>query len=157
MDKVRISKSSLYKYLRVRYPNRFSQIVLHLFKFPSNFDLDEYCELIQDWVFQEDSEKLKLGFMIHDMDCDGHISPQDLVDFQMKFCSETNYLIPYDIHEINKHLMAKMDAEPKETFSTTAEGILAEALKKVEYVERKQLDLAYDDNSSLAEANPKVA
>jgi len=54
---------------------------LHTFKFPAHFNLDEYCEYIQNWIFQDDKQKLQLGFMLHDMDCDGVISPKDIIDF----------------------------------------------------------------------------
>ena len=70
--------------------------------------------------------------MVHDMDCDGFVSPKDLVDFQTKFCNETNYLIPFDIIQLTDMLMAKMNREPEKTYVKTAEDYLQEANKKLE-------------------------
>ena len=71
-----------------------------------------------------------MGFMIHDMDCDGFISPQDVVDFQLRYCTDSNCLISYDITELTRHLKAKMALEPK--VEPTSESILIDAAKKLE-------------------------
>lgn len=54
---------------------------MHSFKFPAEFNQEEYCTVIENWIRKEDREKIKLGFMLHDMDCDGLISPKDVTDF----------------------------------------------------------------------------
>ena len=127
-EKHKVPKQNLQKYLSRRYSNRVCEIILQTFKFPVNFNLEEYTELIQNWIYKEDKEKLKLGFMIHDMDSDGRISPKDIVDFQTRFCSETSYLIPFDIILLTNCLMKKTsDYEDKD--NSLAESILIEAKK----------------------------
>ena len=50
-ERYKIPKHTLHKYLRKRYPGRICEIIMHQFKFPTSFNLDEYCEVIQNWVF----------------------------------------------------------------------------------------------------------
>lgn len=69
--------------------------------------------------------------MIHDMDCDGRISPKDVVDFHARYCSETNYLIPFDVEMLTRKLKAKMATEPLEANLITAESILEDVKKKL--------------------------
>ena len=80
-DRHRVPKQNLYKYLQRRYTNRATGIIMHSFKFPATLNLNEYCTVIENWICKENKEKIKLGFMLHDMDCDGFISPKDLTDF----------------------------------------------------------------------------
>lgn len=67
-----------------------------------------------------------LGFLIHDIDCDGFISPKDVIEFQTRFCHETSYLLSYDITELTKKLRTKMESDNDE-FKYTAEGVMLEA------------------------------
>ncbi len=42
--------------------------------------MDEYCEVVQDFIYQEDKDKISLGFALHDFDGDGRISPKDVTE-----------------------------------------------------------------------------
>ena len=68
-----------------------------------------------------------MGFLIHDIDCDGFISPKDVIEFQTRFCTETSYLLPYDISTLTRKLQSKIDNDPPDEFEATAEGILLDA------------------------------
>ena len=78
LEKQRCQKQNLVRYLRKRYDQRMTDIIVMMFHFPNQFILDEYVEIVQNWVFQEDKDKARLGFLLHDVDGDGKVSPADI-------------------------------------------------------------------------------
>lgn len=120
--------------------------------------MDEYCEVVQNWIFEEDREKLKLGFMFHDMDCDGKISPKDIIDFQTRFCDETSYLLPNDVVQLTQRLRVKIVADVPDAFLETAQGILIEAEKTLEekMVQSKRAERE-KSTSSVSDRGDKLA
>jgi len=50
-EKIRCPKHNLQKYLSKRYGKVNADIICTVFKLPGSFNLDEYCEVIQDWIF----------------------------------------------------------------------------------------------------------
>ena len=78
LEKQRCQKQNLVRYLRKRYDQRMTDIIIMMFHFPNQFVLDEYVEIVQNWVFQEDKDKSRLGFLLHDVDGDGKVSPADI-------------------------------------------------------------------------------
>ena len=78
------------------------------------------------------------------MDCDGKISPKDIVDFQIRYCTETNYLLAYDITELTNKLKSKMSTEPPVV--QTAESIIFETTKKLEKFDPYE---GYEDPESV--------
>ena len=68
-----------------------------MFHFPNVFSLDEYLETVQRWIFQEDKDKARLGFFLHDADGDGLIGAADITDLQTQLSSENSYMLTFDI------------------------------------------------------------
>ena len=95
-----------------------------MFHFPNFFNLDDYCEIIQNWIFQEDFEKGRLGFLLHDVDGDGMISPSDITDLQTQFSSESSYMFTFDIMLLTRQIKQKMDAAPKKNPQDISREIL---------------------------------
>ena len=80
LEKQRCQKQNLVRYLRKRYDQRMTDIIIMMFHFPNQFVLDEYVEIVQNWVFQEDKDKMRLGFLLHDVDGDGKVSSADIAE-----------------------------------------------------------------------------
>ena len=80
LEKQRCQKQNLVRYLRKRYDQRMTDIIVMMFHFPNQFILDEYVEIVQNWVFQEDKDKTRLGFLLHDVDGDGKVSSADIAE-----------------------------------------------------------------------------
>ena len=80
LEKQRCQKQNLVRYLRKRYDQRMTDIIIMMFHFPNQFVLDEYVEIVQNWVFQEDKDKTRLGFLLHDVDGDGKVSSADIAE-----------------------------------------------------------------------------
>ena len=83
-----------------------------MFHFPNIFSLDEYLDIVQKWIFQEDRDKARLGFFLHDADGDGRISPADITDLQTQLSSENSYMLTFDTMLLSRQIKIKKEQTP---------------------------------------------
>lgn len=107
-----------------------TDIIMATFKLPNYFTFDEYLLAIETWIFQDDKIKSNFGFQLHDIDGDGVISPADVAELQTNLCSESSYMLTFDIMMLADHIKEKIDGEPADPEGHISGQILAQIQEK---------------------------
>ena len=78
LENIKVSRKQIRQYLRKRYSQGFTDKVMKTFNFAANSSIEEYCKTIDAFAASSLQDKRKLGFIIHDINGDGRICPNDV-------------------------------------------------------------------------------
>lgn len=80
LENIKVTRAHIKAYLERRYNPRQVEIILHIMKFPATNTFEEHWRHLDRFIAGDLRQKKKLGFMLHDINGDGKICPNDIFD-----------------------------------------------------------------------------
>ena len=80
MENILITKQHIQAHLKKRYDHRQVEIIMGVIKFPLVNSYEDHWKHLDKFISGETKIKKKLGFLLHDINGDGRICPNDNFD-----------------------------------------------------------------------------
>jgi hypothetical protein len=97
LENQRITRAHIKAYLEKRYDARQVEIILQTIKFPATSTYEEHWKHLDRFIGGDIKQKKKLGFLLHDINGDGRICPNDVFELSSKV-NQTSNLLSNDIY-----------------------------------------------------------
>lgn len=106
METLKISRQNIRTFLEKRYNHHEVDAVMHVIKFPPVNTYDEHWRHLDRFISGDLKQKVRLGFMMHDLNENGHICPNDVFGFANQL-KPTDTLKSSDVFQMVKGLNKK--------------------------------------------------
>jgi hypothetical protein len=111
-ESLKVSKQHIKSFLEKRYDAHQVEAIMAVIKFPSINTYEDHWRHLDKFIAGDIKQKKRLGFMMHDLNEDGRICPNDLFDFVTRL-RPTDTLISNDVFQIVKGLQRKLVSDSK--------------------------------------------
>lgn len=112
LENQRITRAHIKAYLEKRYDPRKVDIILQTLKFPATNTYEEHWKHLDKFIGGDIKQKKKLGFLLHDINGDGRICPNDVFELSIQV-NQTSYLLSNDVYQLIYNLKRKLIVEVK--------------------------------------------
>lgn len=131
------------EYLKLRYEHKIADKIYKQLNLMNNARIEDYCEIINEFLKTDYHQKLKLCYDLFDHDGDGYISLVDIFHY-LKFLKKTDYYLSRDITKLLNFLSkkkVKYETQKKDGIVLVEDVIDSEIGGDIKNKQQAQMDL----------------